>query len=348
MRVHSIAVGIGITISLCVSAQPYPSKPVKMVVPAPAGGTQDIVARIASARISESLGQQLIVENRPGAGTVTGTDAVAKSPADGYTLLLASTTFATMPAMTPNMPYDSLKDFVPVAALGYAPCALVVPAQSQFKSPKDLVAYAKQNPKKLNCGSTGMGDLSHFACEQIARANNIDLVHVPYQGTAPLLQDLIAGRSDLSILAVVSTEQYVKAGKLRALAVSFRTTALSDTPTFAQAGLAGQGVELWYGIVAPKGTPQEVVRKLNGAVASALASPDVARRLEDMSVTPERERGTPEQFQAFITAETNRWQQMARGTGPFQSGGTRTCGRTSCPCTSGCDGLCCYTMYPRP
>lgn len=340
MRIRSLAAVVTAAISVCAGAQSYPSKPVRLIVPYAPGGQSDIVARVVAVKVSEALGQQFVIENRAGVGGAVGTAQGAKSPADGYTLVLASTAQSLLVFLPRDLRYNLEKDFVPVAQLASSPILVTLPTQSPFKSVKDLVAHAKANPGKLKCGTAGIGDLSDLACRKIALSNGIDLQHIPFKSMGDVVQSLLGGHVDLAILSIASAGPQIKAGKLRALAVSSsrRMPALPDVPTFDEGGLSGQQAFYWHGVLAPRGTPPDVVRRLNSEFSRAVNTAEVRRYFEEHGLVPHS--GSPEEFGAFMRIEARRW-------GPVLSGGTRTCD-SPCPCTSGCDEGCCYTMYPRP
>jgi tripartite-type tricarboxylate transporter receptor subunit TctC len=296
-------------------AQAYPAKPIRIVVPYPAGGAVDIVARNIGQPLSEALKQPVIVENRPGASANIGMEMVAKSPADGYVLLMASNGIATNMALFPNLAFDGRRDFAPVARIGYAPLVIVVPASSPAKSLKDLIAMAKAEPGKLTYASAGNGSSGHLAGELLKSAAKIDVLHVPYKGGAPALADLLGERISFMPINPVEVIANIRAGKLRALAVGSdkRVPLLPDVPTVAEAGLPGYEATVWWGLVAPAATPPDVVRTLNAETNKALADPAVAGKLAELGVviTP----GTPEQFGAFIRAQAELWSGVIKAAG---------------------------------
>jgi tripartite-type tricarboxylate transporter receptor subunit TctC len=341
MRIRLLLATVGAVLAFVVHAQSYPSRPVRLVVPFPPGGAADIAARVVAAKVSERLGQQLVIENRGGGGGAIGTSQVAKSSPDGYTLLVVSTSHATLPAFEPQLSYSPERDFVPVAPLAYSPTMLVTRGESSLRSVRDLVAQAKANPGRLTCGSTGTADLSDLACRKIAQANGTQFTHVPFRGIGELIPAVTAGQIDFAIVPLPSAQAHVAAGRLRGLAVSSsrRASRLPDIPTFEESGLRNQEAVYWYGVVAPARTPAEIVERLNREFTQALKDPDVAQRLNQMNLTPYH--GTSAEFAGLIREELIRWD-------PRQSGGTRTCG-TPCPCTTACDtNNCCATMRPRP
>jgi tripartite-type tricarboxylate transporter receptor subunit TctC len=293
-------------------AQAFPAKPVKIVVPFPPGGAVDTVARVVGQKMSEQMGQPVVVDNRPGASANLGADVVAKSPPDGYTILLGANGLATNASLFANLAFDALKDFAPIGRVGYAPVALVVPADSPLKSMQDLVAAAKARPGSLTYASAGNGSSNHLAGELFKSAAGIDALHVPYKGGAPALTDLLGGRISYMLLNPVEVLPHVKAQKLRALGVASdkRLAILADVPTMSEAGLAGFEASVWWGFVAPAKTPRDAIARLNAELNKALADPGVREKLGELGVvfTP----GTPEQFGAFLAAETEKWAKVIK------------------------------------
>jgi len=298
-----------------VQAQPYPGRPIKIVVPYAAGGAVDIVARTIGQPLAEALKQPVIVDNHPGASANIGMEMVAKAAPDGYTLLMASNGIATNMALFPNLAFDGLRDFAPVAKIGYAPLVIVVPAASPAKSLKDLIATAKAEPGKLTYASAGNGSSGHLAGELLKSTAKIDVLHVPYKGGAPAITDLLGERISFMPINPVEVMAHVRAGKLRALAIASdkRFPSLPDVPTVAEAGLPGYEVSVWWGLVAPAKTPPDVVRLLNAETNKALANSAVANKLGELGVvvTP----ATPDQFAAFVKAQTELWSGVVRSAG---------------------------------
>lgn len=296
-------------------AQEYPGRPVRMVVPFAPGGAVDVVARIVGQALSERLKQPVIIENKPGASSNIGMDAVAKAPADGYTLLMASNGIATNNALFPALTFDGRKDFVPVARIGYAPLVFVVPASSPYHTLAAMIADAKAHPGKLTYGSAGNGTSGHLTGELFKSAAGIDVLHVPYKGGAPAITDLLGERISFMPINPIEVQSHIKAQKLRALAVASerRLPYLPDVPTAGEAGLSGFDATVWWGVVAPARTPQPVVNRLNDEVNKSLRDPAVAKRLEDAGVviTPQ----TPEQFGQFIAAQTDLWSRVVHSAG---------------------------------
>jgi tripartite-type tricarboxylate transporter receptor subunit TctC len=310
-----LALAAVLTAPLAVHAQPYPSHLIKVIVPYVAGGAVDIVARTVAQPLSEALKQPIIVDNRPGASANIGMEAAAKSPPDGYTLLMASNGIATNMALFPSLGFDTGRDFVPVARIGYAPLVIVVPASSPAKSFKDLIANAKAQPGKLTYGSAGNGSSGHLAGELLRSTATIDVLHVPYKGGAPAITDLLGERLSFMPINPVEVMAHIKSGKLRALAVASdkRFPLLPDVPTVSEAGLGGYDASVWWGFVAPAKTPPEIVRQLNVETNKVLATPAIESKLAELGVvlTP----GTPDQFGAFIKSQTTLWSGVVKAAG---------------------------------
>ena len=298
-------------------AQVYPSHPVRLIVPFPAGGSADLIGRAAAKKMSEGLGQQVLVENRAGAGGTIGTGAVAKSPADGYTLGLGTvSTLAMAPVVRANPPYDSLAAFAPVSLVASAPFILVVNASVRAGSLAELIALAKAKPGGLNFASIGDGTLQHFTGESFKSLAGIDIVHVPYKGVAPALVDLLGGQVQIGFDIVASFQlQNLQSGTLRALAVlgPARVAQLPAVPTAAEAGLAGLAATAWFGLIAPKGTPAELVARLNAEVRKAVASAELRDAIATQGLEPAAD--SPQEFAELIEREMARWAQLAKAKG---------------------------------
>src|SRR5215470_10344160 len=290
------------------SAQPYPNHPITLVVPFAPGGSTTIVARIVADKLSEALGQSIVVENRAGGGGTVGTRAVAISPPDGYTLLLGYTgTLAIAPTLYPNPGYDPRKSFAPIGMIGNAPNSLVVNPAFPAKSVQELIAYAKANPGKVSFGSAGVGTMSHVSGEYFASAAGIKLTHVPYRGTGPALADLIGGHIPMAFAPIPATHGPVSQGLLRGLAVTSakRSSLVPDLPTIAESGIKDFEASLFYGLVAPAGTPRDIIDRLNKVLREALATADVQKRLtnDGAEATP----GSPEEYATHIDRDEKRW-----------------------------------------
>jgi tripartite-type tricarboxylate transporter receptor subunit TctC len=296
------------------SAQ-YPSHPVRFIVPSAVGGGTDIIARAIALKLSESLGAQFVVENRPGAGQMIGIELAAKAPADGYTILMAASTLAINPIMYKAVPYDPVRDFAPITQAATLPNVVVVHPSLPVKSITELIAYAKAHPGQLNFASAGIGTSPQMSIELLKSMAGIDMVHIPYKGTAPGVVDVLAGQVLVMAPNVLTALPHIKSGKLRALAVTSpkRSAALPDVPTVAEAGLPGYDSTQWYGVLAPAGTQREIVARLHGAIARALRDEEVGRRLAADGAEPVG--SSPEEFTAFIKSETEKWAKVARAAG---------------------------------
>ena len=294
------------------SAQTYPSKPVRLIVSlAPAGG-MDVTSRMFAQKLGERLGQQVVAENRPGAGGAVGGELVAKAPPDGYTLLTASIAYAVIPSSHKNLPYDPVRDLTPVAVMVNAANMLVVHPSLPVKSVRDLIAFAKAHPGALSYSSGGNGAAAHLMLEAFKLATSTDMLHVPYRGTGPGTVDLLAGRISLTTTGVASSLDYVKQGKLRALATTGakRSPAFPELPTIAEAGVPGYAVDTWYAVFAPAATPKEVLVQLNGEVIRIFHAPDQKERLAALGLEPA---GEPlANTNAYIRSEIARWAKVVK------------------------------------
>ncbi len=314
------AVGVALAAGLNgASAQNYPTRAITLVIPFAPGGSTSIVGRGIADKMSELLGEKVVVDNRPGAGGTVGTRAVAKSEPDGYTLVLGYTgTLAIGPSLYKSVGYDPRKDFAPIGLIGNAPNSLVVNPSFPAKTVAELISYAKANPGKVNFGSAGAGTASHITGEYFAHSAGITLVHIPYKGTGPVLTDLLGGHIPMAFAPIPASHPNVTAGKLRALAVTSitRSGLLPNVPTMVEAGLPGFDASLYYGLAAPAGTPRPVIDKLNKALRDALASDEVKRQLgnDGTEITP----GTPEDYAAFIDKDEKKWSQLVKASGVEQ------------------------------
>ena len=293
----------------------YPRKAVRLIVPSAPGGGTDFVARMLAQKTGEAWGHPVIVENNSGGGTTIGTNLVAKSAPDGYTLLMTTANFAFIPAITPKLPYDPEKDFAPIVVTVMQSDCLVVHPGVPARSVAELITLAKAKPDELRYGSGGNGSVGHFAVELFRSLAKIRLVHVPYKGTGPVTTAVISGEIHLQIANVASLLPPLKAGRLRALAVTgaHRAKIVPELPTIAEAGVPGYEFDNWYGLWAPAGTPAAVVRKINEEVNRALASPALQARFADSGI--EILGGTPERFAAYLTSELKKWNAVARDAG---------------------------------
>lgn len=293
----------------------YPTKTITIIVPASPGGAIDLVARLVGQKMTEAWGQSVVVDNRPGATGIIGTDLVAKSPPDGYMLALVASSHAINPSMVKKLPFDTVKSFEPVALTHVVPLMLVVSPSLPVTSVKELIAYGKANPGKLSFASSGSGGAPHFSGELFKSMTGIDMVHIPYKGSTLAHPDLTSGRVSLMFDTVAAIGPQVKGGKVRPLAVTTakRSSAAPQVPTMAQAGLPGYETSTWGGVLAPAGTPKAVVDKLNAEINKALASPDVRERLQNAGIEPAG--GTPAQFASFLQVEMGKWAKVAKDAG---------------------------------
>jgi len=295
--------------------QTYPSRPIRLIVPFPPGGSNDIVARMVATQLGERLGQQVVVDNRGGAGGVLGSDLAAKSPPDGCTLLLISVAYAFGPALYKNLPYDPEKAFAPVGILGSGAAALTVHPSLPVNTVQELVALAKAKPGALNYASAGVGSLQHLACALFMIQAGIDVVHVPYKGGGPAMADVIAGQAQIVMPSLIQVVPHIKSGRLRVLGTSGtrRSAVLPDVPTISESGVPGYEAHNWWGILAPAGTPAPVVEKLHKDLTSVLSSRETEKRFETEGA--EVVRMTPAEFGRFISAELVKWSRVAREVG---------------------------------
>ena len=291
----------------------YPAKPIRIVVAYTPAGTTDILARAIGQKFTETWKQPVIVDNRPGANGNIGTEVAAKAPADGYTLLMGTAgTHGVNPGLYPKLPYDAVKDFAPVSLTALVPNILVVHNSLPVKNVQELVVYAKKNPGKLSFGSPGIGSTGHLSAELFKTLAGIDMVHVAYKGSAPTLQDLLGGQIQIVIDNIPPYLPQVKAGKIRALAVTpaKRSPAAPDLPTMAEAGVKGYDAASWFGLLAPAGTPAEIVDKLSEETRRILSQPDVRDKLLSLGAQPAG--STPDEFARFIEAEIAKWGRVIR------------------------------------
>ena len=297
-------------------AQAFPSKPVKLVVPFPPGGSLDNVGRLLAQKLSEAWGQQVVVENKPGAGGNIGADAVAKSPADGYTVVMgALSTHAVNPSLYKTMPYDAVKDFAPLSLVAITPNVLIVKTGAPIASVKDLVAYAKANPGKTNFGSGSNGSAGHLAGELFKLETGTDVMHIPYKGGAPALQALLAGDTQFMFDNLANAMAQVKGGTVRAIAVTTaqRSKLVPELPTMAEAGLPGFDISTWFGLMAPAGTPPDVVARWNAEIVKALNAPDVREKMLAQGAEPAPM--TPAEFATFIARERDKYAKIVSASG---------------------------------
>ena len=311
MNVRLLSVALLLLLAGPATAQDWPARPVKFVISQPPGASPDIVARFLADKLSRSLGQQVIVENRPGGQNVVGAQAVAKAPADGYTYFFATTAaIVTNPLTFKSLPYDPEKDFTPVAMIAKSPMVIAVNPSIPARTLAELIAYAKANPDKLNFGSSGNGTTPHLAGELFNTMAGVKINHIPYKGSAPMVTDLLGNQVQVAFDNTVIPN--VKAGKLRALAATgtTRLAAMPDVPTAAEAGLPGYEAVGWMGVYGPKGTPQAIVNRLAAEIAKAMATPDVREKLAAQGFQAATD--TPAQFDAYLRTEQTKWAKVAR------------------------------------
>ena len=302
----------GLVGALPVHAQTYPVRPVRMIVPFSPGGATDVPARILAQRLSEAFGHQIVIDNRPGAGGVLGADAVAKAPPDGYTLLLTATTHVISASLYQKLPYDAIRDFAPVMLIGSGPNVLTVHPSLPAKNVRELIALAKARPGKIDYASSGNGSSQHLFGALFMSLADIRMMHIPYKGSAPATTDLIAGQVSVGFPGIALVLPHTKAGRLRALAVTSaeRSKAMPDVPSIAEAGVPGYAATLWLGLLAPRGTPPQIVQKLFDEIAKLLRQPEVESAYlatgTDVTIS------NPEQFGLFVKAEYDKWAKVIK------------------------------------
>jgi tripartite-type tricarboxylate transporter receptor subunit TctC len=318
-KLLACTIAAALWLPLAALAQAWPAaKPLRLLIPFPAGGATDILGRTLAQKLSVALNQQVVVDNKPGAGGTIGADMAAKAPPDGYTILLAtSSTHSIGPALNPGkMPYDAVKDFAPVAHVANAPSVLVVGQNSPAKTAPELIALLKKNPGKYNFGSSGIGTYPHLSAEMFKwRAGGLFVVHIPYRGTGLVVTDLVAGQITFLMDSIVSAQPHVKAGRVRALAVTGvkRSASLPGVPTFTELGVAGMEFSNWFGVFAPAGTPTDIVQRLNRELNAIVRSPDVIESFEKAGAEPAG--GTREQFAKTFRDEGESWKQVIQRAG---------------------------------
>ena len=309
----AVVTALAVVVTAPGSAQLYPSKPIKIVVTFAPGGGADFVARVVAAKLGDALGQSVVVENRAGAGGGIGAEAVAKSPADGHTLLLgAAGTMTILPNLQEKVPFDSVKDFVPIGLVGSSPFVLALTPSVRANSVAELTALAKSNPGKLNYGSSGNGGAPHLAGELYKSTAGMDIVHVPYKGLSPAITDLLGGQLQILFADVGLVAPHLKAGKLKGIAVTGRTrsSVLPELPTMIEAGVSNYQAGTWYGILAPAGTPPAVVARINAELQKIVASPEIETQFAAQGIEPAG--GTPEQFAALIRDDSAKWGKLIK------------------------------------
>jgi tripartite-type tricarboxylate transporter receptor subunit TctC len=306
-----------IAVTLAVSggsamAQAWPNKPISLVVPFPPGGTTDVLARALGEKLTQSLGQPVIVENKAGAGATLGADYVAKSKADGYTLLVGAVHHTIATSVYKKLPYDFQKDFAPITEIALVPNVLVVNSNTPARNVADLVKLAKAEPGKLNYGSNGNGTAQHLIGTQFQNLTGTDLVHIPYKGSGPLASDLLGGQITMSFDTVTPVLQHIKSGKLRALAVTTakRSSALPDVPTLDEAGLKGFNIGTWFGVLAPAATPKDILARLNVEMVKVIQSPEFRKRMEEIGAEPIG--NSADQMAQQIKGETEKFAKLVK------------------------------------
>jgi len=296
------------------AAQSYPTKPVRLIIPFPPGGSNDVVGRMIAFQLAERLGRQVVADNQGGAGGIIGTDAAAKAAPDGHTLLLISVAYAFGASMY-KLPYDPATAFAPVALLGTGPVVLAVTAKLPVNSLKELIALAREKPGELNYASAGVGSFQHLASALFKLQSGLDIVHVPFKGGGPAMMDVIAGNTQIAIGSLIQTLPHIRSGRLKPLGVgsAARVPALPDVPTISEAGVPGYEATNWWGIVAPAGTPRPVIERLHRELSVILASAETKKRFE--SEGGEAAQMTPEEFGRFIAAEMMKWARVVKEAG---------------------------------
>ncbi|MBP6899338.1 MAG: tripartite tricarboxylate transporter substrate binding protein [Burkholderiaceae bacterium] len=305
-----------VLLPLTVQAQAWPAKPIRYVVPFAPGGTTDILARLVGPKLAIALGQPVVIENKAGAGGVLGADSVAKAAPDGYTILGSTiATQAINPALNPKIPYNAARDFAPVTMIGATSNAVVVPASSPFKTIQELIAHARKNPGRLSFSSAGTGTSQHMGGELMKQMAGTFIVHIPYRGSGPAVQDVIAGQVDFGIDTLVTTAPHIKAGTLRALAVTAdkRVKGFDSVPTIAESGVSGYHVVSWQTVHAPAGTPKEIVARLQTEIARILQQPDIRQRLDALGLEPSGM--ASEELAAFENRERAKWSGVVKSAG---------------------------------
>lgn len=311
-----LAVALPVTDAAAQSSAPnYPSKPIRIVVPQSAGGSTDLTARLIAQKLSGALGQTVIVDNRPGAGSILGTDLVAKAPPDGYTLLVVASSITINPSLHKKLPFDPVRDLAPVTQLSAFPNMLVVHPSFPVKTVRDLIALAKAKPGQINYGSSGTGTGTHLSAELFKYMTGVDMVHVPYKGGGPAVIALISGQVQLNFATIPSVLPHVRSGKLRAVAVTTikRSPAAPEVPTIAESGVPGYDHGPWNGMLAPAKTPQAIIAKLNAEVAKIVHLPETAGVLIHDGAEPVG--NTSEEFAAVIRTETAKWAKVIKAAG---------------------------------
>jgi len=308
---HTHFLTLALALAAGAATAAYPDKPIRLVVPFAPGGGTDLIARTLGAGMSRELGQQVIVDNKPGAGTIIGTDSVAKSTADGYSIVIATFAHAINPSLQPKLPYANDKAFTPITLIGKGPNVLVVRAESPYKTVKDIIDAARAKPGRLTYASQGNGTSAHLAGEMFTNLAKVQMVHVPYRGAGPALTDLLGGQVDMIFGTAAAVSTFVDSGKLRAIAVTTPqpSPAFKGVPAIAET-VPGYSVESWYGLFAPAGTPADVIQKLNAAAKKAAHSPEFAKKVEQEGLVVTA--SDPAEFDRYVKAEEARWRKIVK------------------------------------
>jgi len=296
-------------------ANAYPAKPIRLIVGQAPGGGLDIIARSLAQRLTETLGQAVVVDNRPGAAGTLGSALAAKAPPDGYTAMIVSVTYSINPSLYHNLPFDPVKDLQPVTLIASAPFLLLVNPAVPVKTVRELINYAKERPGKLNYGSGGVGNSGHLAAALFSSMAGVEMTHIPYKGTGLAMTDLLSGQLQLMFNSLIQGLPYARGGRLTTLAITSaqRSAVMPDLPTIAESGLPGYDFSSWYGLVVPAGTPRPIIDRLNAEVVRALKQPDFRQRLAQDGSDPIG--STPARFAAHLAAEMAKWEKVARGSG---------------------------------
>jgi len=297
------------------AADAFPTRAVRIIVPFPAGGPSDLLSRMMAPRLIETWGQQVVIDNRPGGGTIIGTELVAKAPPDGHTVIMIYTGHATNPSLHSKLPYDTLRDFSAVSLCTMLPIVLATHPGLSAHSLKELIALAKAKPGQLAFGTSGNGSTGHLAGEMFKYATGIDMVHVPYKGSAPAISDVLGGQIPMTFDGLPAALPHIKAGKMKALAVTStsRSPLVPEVPTVAEHGYPGFVADSWFGVVAPSKTPRDVIAKMSADMAKVVRSKEISDKLVEMGYLPVA--NTPEQFDAFIRSETTKWARVIKQAG---------------------------------
>ena len=312
--VCAAALALAIAVSGAAGAQQYPARAIRLVVGFAAGGATDLSARFIAQKLSETIGQQVVVDNRPGAASTLASELVARSASDGYTLLFANATVA-MPSLFAKLSFDVRKDLVPVSLAGYGPLVLVVHPSLPVKSTKELIVFARRKPGMLNYGTAGVGSMTHLGMALLVSMTNVEMTHVPYKGSAPASIGVITGEVQLMFSSPAAVMSQIREGRLRALAVSgsTRSAVLPDVPTLAEAGVTGYDATSWYGMLAPTGTPRPAITRLSDETVKALTAGDLKERLLNQGIEPAR--GGAEEFAAYLGLEIPKWARVIKAAG---------------------------------